>query len=107
MAFAGEQLPANQPLVTTVGKGPFPGNTSQAIGMYFNLAKPGECVRVLDPIYAKDPKFNEGINNIIPISNLSTISMGDGSRQLTLPFSGRNRPIRGAIILRRQTWRAR
>jgi hypothetical protein len=58
----------------------FSGNTSQAIGMYFNIAQPAECVRILDPIYTGDPKFNKGISNIVPISDLNNISVGDGSR---------------------------
>jgi hypothetical protein len=66
----------NLPLV----KGKFIGSTSQAIGMYFNIINPTECVRILDPVYTEDPKFNEEISNIIPISNLNTITVGDGSR---------------------------
>jgi hypothetical protein len=62
----------NLPLV----KGNFTGNTSQAIGMYFNGGSPNECVRILDPIYSEDPKFVEEISNIIPISNLNTITIG-------------------------------
>ena len=58
----------------------FTGNTSQAIGMYFNFNKPNECVRILDPVYTGDPKFNAGISNIIPISNLNEITVGDGTR---------------------------
>jgi hypothetical protein len=70
----------DMPLVTKVARGPFKGNTSQAIGMYFNINNPSECVRILDSVYAKDPKFNEGISNIIPISNLNTISSGADPR---------------------------
>lgn len=70
----------DQPLLTKVARGPFKGSTTQAIGMYFNISNPNECVRILDSVYAKDPKFNEGIRNIIPISNLNTISVGDVTR---------------------------
>jgi hypothetical protein len=55
--------------------GNFKGNTSQAIGMYFNINNPKECVRILDPVYKGDPSFNEGIRNIIPISNVDTIEV--------------------------------
>ena len=58
----------------------FTGNTSQAIGMYFNINNPAECVRILDPVYAGDPKFEKEISDIIPISNLNEISVRDGSR---------------------------
>jgi hypothetical protein len=59
--------------------GQFSGNTNQAIGMYFNFST-NECVRVLDGVYADDPKFNDGMRNIIPISNLDMISAGDATR---------------------------
>ncbi len=52
------------------GGGQFTGNTSNAIGLYF---KNNACVRVLDPIYAGDPKFSETINALIDISNPDTI----------------------------------
>jgi hypothetical protein len=65
----------NLPL--TYGK--FIGSTSQAVGMYFNINNPNECVRILDQVYKGDPNFNEGIRNIIPISNLDEISVGDTS----------------------------
>ena len=48
--------------------------------MYFNINNPNECVRILDPVYTRDPKFNKGISNIIPISNVNEITVGDGSR---------------------------
>jgi len=67
------------PLVDSERGGQFSGNTSQAIGMYFNFST-NECVRVLDSVYTGDPKFNAGLTNIIPISNLDTISVGDGTR---------------------------
>jgi hypothetical protein len=70
----------NLPLDDKLQASYFSGNTSQAIGMYFNIAQPGECVRLLDPVYTGDPKFNKGISNIIPISDLNNISIGDGSR---------------------------
>jgi hypothetical protein len=66
-------------LVSTERGGQFSGNSSQAIGMYFNFST-NECVRVLDPVYTGDPKFNAGLSNIIPISNLAEISVGDGTR---------------------------
>ncbi len=69
------------PLSDSERGGDFNGNTSQAIGMYFNFTT-NECVRVLDPVYTGDPKFNAGMSNIIPISNLSEISVGDGTRSL-------------------------
>jgi hypothetical protein len=31
-------------------------------------------------VYTGDPKFNAGMSNIIPISNLAEISVGDGTR---------------------------
>jgi len=65
----------NSPLVD----GGFKGSTSQAIGMYFNISNPNECVRILDPIYTDDPKLNE-ISNIFPISNPNEITTGDGTR---------------------------
>ena len=86
----------------------FTGNTSQAIGMYFNASNRNECVRILDPVYTGDPKFNRGSSNIIPISNLSTISqleMAPGCP--ILPFSGWNHPIPGVISLKRQTLHAK
>jgi hypothetical protein len=58
----------------------FTGNTSQAIGIYFNGSNPNECVRILDPVYTGDPKFIAKVNKIIPISNLNEITVGDGSR---------------------------
>jgi len=67
------------PLVDSERGGKFSGNTSQAIGMYFNF-NTNECVRVLDQVYAGDPKFNAGLANIIPISNLALISAGAGTR---------------------------
>lgn len=70
----------NLPLDDKLQASYFSGNTSQAIGMYFNAAKPNECVRILDPVYSDDPKFNEGISNIIPISDVNNIGLGDGSR---------------------------
>ncbi len=70
----------NLPLDDKLQGSHFNGNTSRAIGMYFNINNPNECVRILDPIYAGDPKFNEGISNIIPISDLNNISAGDASR---------------------------
>jgi hypothetical protein len=66
-------------LVDSERGGQFSGNTSQAIGMYFNFTT-NECVRVLDSVYTGDPKFNAGMSNIIPISNLAEISVGDGTR---------------------------
>jgi hypothetical protein len=69
----------NLPLIDGERGGQFSGNTSQAIGMYFNFST-NECVRILDPIYTGDPKFAEGMSNIIPISNLNEISVGDGSK---------------------------
>jgi hypothetical protein len=73
-----ESYQPNLPLVSELRGGQFTGNTSQAIGMYFNF-KSNECVRVLDTIYTGDPKFNEGVNNIIPISNLNQILVNDPS----------------------------
>jgi len=67
------------PLVDSQRGGKFTGNTSQAIGMYFNFST-NECVRVLDHVYTGDPKFKPGMTNIIPISNLDLISVGDGTR---------------------------
>ena len=69
----------DKPLVDSERGGQFSGNTSQAIGMYFNFTT-NECVRVLDPVYTGDPKFIAGMSNIIPISNLADISLGDGTR---------------------------
>ncbi|MGA2489035.1 MAG: hypothetical protein ABSF99_02445 [Anaerolineales bacterium] len=69
----------NLPLVDRMQGSHFTGNTSQAIGMYFNGNNPNECVRILDSVYTKDPKFNQGIRSIIPISNLNEITNG-GSR---------------------------
>jgi hypothetical protein len=74
-----ENYQPNLPLVSEMRGGQFTGNTSQAIGMYFNF-KSNECVRVLDTIYTGDPKFNEGISNIIPISDLSRILVDDNTR---------------------------
>jgi hypothetical protein len=68
-----------KPLVDSERGGQFTGNTNQAIGMYFNFST-NECVRVLDTVYTGDPKFNAGMTNIIPISNLDLISVGDGTR---------------------------
>jgi hypothetical protein len=67
------------PLISVMRYGQFEGNTSQAIGMYFNN-KSNECVRVLDTIYTGDPNFNEGISSIIPISNLSQILVDETTR---------------------------
>jgi hypothetical protein len=75
---AASYLP-DMPLVNSERGGQFSGNTSQAIGMYFNFST-NECVRVLDSVYTGDPKFNAGLSNIIPISNLAEISVGDGKR---------------------------
>ncbi len=58
----------------------FSGNTSQAIGMYFNGSSTNECMRILDPIYTGDPRFIAKVNKIIPISNPNEITVGDGSR---------------------------
>jgi hypothetical protein len=73
-------LPASsyQPKLPLID-GSFKGSTDQAIGMYFNGSNPNECVRILDPIYKNDPKFNQQISNIIPISNLNEITVGDGA----------------------------
>ncbi len=67
-----------KPLVDSERGGKFNGNTSRAIGIYFNFTN-NECVRVLDSVYTGDPKFNAGVRNIIPISNMSEISLGDGT----------------------------
>jgi hypothetical protein len=89
-----ESYQPNLPLVSAERGGQFTGDTSQAIGMYFNINKPAECVRILDPIYKGDPKFNEGISNIIPISNPNEITVGDGSRAPNPAIFG-NEPSHG------------
>jgi hypothetical protein len=66
----------DKPLVDSERGGHFKGNTSQAIGIYFNTS---QCVRVLDSVYLDDPKFTTGMNNIIPISNMNEISVGSGT----------------------------
>ncbi|HVM72989.1 MAG TPA: hypothetical protein VMT91_14590 [Anaerolineales bacterium] len=76
-----------KPLVDSERGGQFTGNTSQAIGMYFNF-NTNECVRVLDAVYAGDPKFNAGLTNIIPISNLAEITAGDGKSSPDLATFG-------------------
>jgi len=60
------------PITATVRAGTFSGNTSQVVGMYFNLS--GGCVRLLDPIYTSDPGFTTALNNLIPISNLNMVT---------------------------------
>ncbi|MFH1524016.1 MAG: hypothetical protein ABIF04_03550 [Chloroflexota bacterium] len=70
-----ENYQPNLPLIDGMRGGQFSGNTSQAIGMYFNFTS-NDCVKVLDPVYTGEPNFNEGVSNIIPISNLDTISVG-------------------------------
>jgi hypothetical protein len=70
----------NQVLSDKLQGSSFIGNTSQAIGMYFNINNPSECIRILDPIYSEDPKFSALIRNIIPISDLNNIQTGDGSK---------------------------
>jgi hypothetical protein len=69
----------NKPLFDGERGGHFNGNTSQAIGMYFNF-NTNECVRVLDQVYTGDPNFNALMTNIIPISNVNEISVGNGTR---------------------------
>jgi hypothetical protein len=69
----------DKPLVDSERGGKFNGNTSQAIGMYFNF-NTNECVRVLDSVYTGDPRFNAGMTNIIPISNLNEIFAGNGTK---------------------------
>jgi hypothetical protein len=73
-------LPASsyQPKMQLIASN-FKGSTDQAIGMYFNGSNPNECVRILDPIYKNDPKFNQQISNIIPISNLNEITVGNSA----------------------------
>jgi hypothetical protein len=71
-------LKPNLPLTDKLQGSLFAGNTSQAIGMYFNINKPGECVRILDTVYTGDPKFLDDMNNIIPISDLNNITAGEG-----------------------------
>jgi hypothetical protein len=67
---------ANQPISIGIkGGGEFVGNTSQAIGMYFDTN--GVCVRLLDPIYAGDPSFDEEPNGAIPLSNLDLVIPSD------------------------------
>jgi hypothetical protein len=68
-----------KPLIDSERGGKFSGNTSQAIGMYFNF-NTDECVRVLDSVYTGDPRFTAGLTNIIPISNLNEISVGNGTK---------------------------
>ena len=67
---------ANQPLSPQdLRGGKFLGNTSQAIGMYFDWN--GGCARLLDSIYAGDPNindFDEKLTDIIPLSNLDLVT---------------------------------
>jgi hypothetical protein len=66
----------NTPITSEMRGGSFSGNTSQSIGIYFNMVS-GKCVRVLDKIYYKDPGFNDQINNLVAISNLDLITAGN------------------------------
>jgi len=65
----------NQPLTSSPRSGKFVGNTSQAIGVYFDWV--GGCVRLLDPVYTGDPSFAENLNNVLPLSNLNQVITSD------------------------------
>ncbi|MBN2116983.1 MAG: hypothetical protein JW730_10445 [Anaerolineales bacterium] len=49
----------------------FKGNTSKGIAVMHQSGS--ACLRVLDPVYAHDPRFTEGQEILIPLSNLSRI----------------------------------
>ena len=78
--ITANQYKPDLPLSDKLQGSHFTGNTSQAIGIYFNINKPNECVRILDPVYAGDPKFTDNISGLIPISNLNNITVGNGSK---------------------------
>jgi hypothetical protein len=69
-------ITCNQPLSEDIkGNERFTGNTSKAIGMYFNWE--GGCVRLLDPIYAGDPNYADNLNDVVAISNLNLVMPSD------------------------------
>lgn len=70
--LADDSYVPNVSLSTNMRGGQFSGNTSQAIGMYFNLS--GGCVRILDNVYKDDPNFTDDINSKDRLNKLITIS---------------------------------
>ena len=63
------------PISFITRSGQFSGNTSQAIGMYFNLS--GGCVRILDQVYRGDPNLTNDINSNDRLDQLTAISNVD------------------------------
>jgi hypothetical protein len=65
----------NIPITAPARSGQFSGNTSQVVGMYFDLS--GGCVRLLDPVYADDSTYSKDFNSLVPVSNLDQVVPSD------------------------------
>jgi hypothetical protein len=76
--LSSDNYQPNIPIISSMRGGQFSGNTSQAIGIFFK--KSDNCVRVLDKLYWGDPEYYAGVNELIAISNLNQIVVGDSPR---------------------------
>ena len=87
------QLSPNAPLSSPYMRSgeKFIGNSSQAIGMYFDQGGKG-CVRLLDTVYSDDPDLAEKTRKIIPLSDINLVMMSNSPTAPDLAIFGPEPP---------------